>query len=195
MKSFSELVENFLNSFQILSKKFRQIFKYMQYMCKSKRTVWPSLRHISKTCECSVKTVQRALSYFNSQGWLVWRRCPYQSNLYFMDDGLLALNMNNKKTFEKTNVHQNVHQNVHVSSHPCSSSSMYGTKQDVPVPQIIKIKGLTPEEMQELANQYTERELACAIEDLKWYERKGNKIREFFKCLRSQAWKVSKGFV
>ena len=93
------IVEDFLNLFHDLTKSQKKIFKFLQYMARNCRSVFPSVETISKHTKCSISTVVRATNYFQRMRWICKMRRCYRSNKYFMCEVLMKLNLNDSKTF------------------------------------------------------------------------------------------------
>lgn len=96
---------------------------------------------IAIRCSCSVSTVQRALREFSKEGWICWQKRPYLSNLYFVADELMNLELNNSKIYSR-----NDHQCDHVSELHCSLNVNISTE-EVSVPKELEKRKLTPQQM------------------------------------------------
>ena len=67
--SDTNIVEGFLNTFQILSKNEKAIWRYLQTFSKEYRNVFPSHERIAKSCKCHRSTVIRSIKKFKSFGF------------------------------------------------------------------------------------------------------------------------------
>ena len=180
MQSISEI---FRNLFKLLSKRTQWIFKKIQGMCKNCRAVFPSREYIAKEVGCSVRTVARALQLFQMNGWIVIKKRPYQSNVYFMDESLIELNLDNPKTFLKDEKKsENVPQNVPVLEVSIQIENTYTEKEPVKkvvfgyLPSFLKQPCL-PERFQHwLYQNFSECALLQAIRNARWYEQNVKKI-------------------
>lgn len=184
--SFSQIVNSLLNCFQLMSKGHRAIFKYLHFMAKTCRNVFPSLAHIAKVKGLCIKTIQRAIDKFVAMDWLIKIRRPYQSNVYYMPDEIIDLNLEDSSTFLR-NVHQcvhqcdqqDVHQNVHVLSNHSSSLDnpvdmeskerlqMRNLEQNTT--PLMSLPGLTFGSICELMRTFDDRTIAEAVRSTHWY--------------------------
>lgn len=88
-------VSEFEKRFELLSKNHKKIFKFIHwYSCKYKN-VFVSVITISKYVKCSPSTVKRATAHFNKMNWVKKSKRSHKSNLYFMNEKLLNLDIEN----------------------------------------------------------------------------------------------------
>ncbi len=194
--SFSQLIESLLTGFQLMSKGTRKVFKYLQWMSKTYRNVFPSLESIAKGTGLSVKTVQRAINSFVTMDWLIKIRRPYQSNVYYMPDEIININLEDSEAFFR-NVHQCDHQcdqqddqqNGQVLSTPSNSGCNPCMKESVERLQkenleqsqtpLMSLPGLTINAMADITMQFDNRLIAETVRRTHWYMSKpGNYIRD-----------------
>lgn len=97
----SDLLTHFLNTYQILTKKQKKIFRHLHYLSKKHRNVFPSHTTIAEKCGCTRDTVVKTIKKFQSWGWIVSIKRCYRSSLYFMSDELVFLDLDNPKIFER----------------------------------------------------------------------------------------------
>lgn len=107
MKKLSDLLNTFLNSFHFLSKSLKKIFRFLQHHSKKYRNVFPKIETICLITGYSPSTVKRATRYFAKMGWITKVKRPWQSNVYFMVDDLIKIDVNNSRTFKSDFVSQN----------------------------------------------------------------------------------------
>lgn len=202
MRKLSVLVNDFLNIFQTLSKLQRKVFKYLHWFSKKWRNVFPCIKRMAEALECSESSIKRATSYFHKLGWICKVKRSYRSNLYFMDDGLIRLNIEDKNIFLKDPV--NAPQNDLVLTAPIkekniSTSSevqVYKNPQKVAqknrnIPEFVQIPEISRTDQQRLANAFNEYELVKAVEEYRWYKSKGNKIMSAIGVIWSAAKRFS----
>ncbi len=115
------LLEFFKDSWQLFSKGYRKVFKYLWWYFQKVRAVFPSLETIAKDIKMSKRQVQNALKYFCSVGLIGWVKRPYQSNVYFMPNEIIKIDLKDERSL---NAHSeiNCHQDCHVL--PVVSSSV-----------------------------------------------------------------------
>lgn len=207
----TNLLSTFKDTYLLLSKNTRKVWKYLVFMSKKFTHVFPSIDRMAEKIGCNEKTVRRALNLFLQMGWLGWKKRGYNSNLYFLDNELLAVDLNSNSTWEKQ---QNVRANVHVlSSSPddisvhtnspvetvekepsSSGSTLIESEVLKAAPKCIAIKGLEIPEIAALTRDFSEFELIKATDDANWYIEKGRKIANLFGFLVSCANKCRKKY-
>ncbi len=203
MKNITEIVKNFLKTFKSISKFQRKIFKYLHWFSKKFHCVFPGLQKIANAIGSSTRTVIRATELFVSLGWMYKKKRGYQSNLYFINDEIIALDLNDEKIFHREECHHNV--TVLESSFP-DKENICTRKQKVPIyknienrhiPEFLKNPTLKmdPKDQQRLANAFTERELYESINDGKWYVKAGNRVGSWIAFLWYRASAHSRAFV
>lgn len=194
MVDCSSFINEFLNIYPTLTKFQRKIFKYLHWFSKKFRCVFPCLRNIALALKCCTRTVIRSITLFESLGWLFKKKRGYCSNIYYLNDEIISLNLDDESIFLREKCHQNV--TVLRSSSSdfidicCTEEDVYpnkGEERDNPIPECIKISGLSPKEQQDLANQFSESDLVNAIGAARWYIREGNKIQSLIRYLWSAA--------
>jgi helix-turn-helix protein len=203
--SFSQIVNSLLSCFQLMSKGHRAVFKYLQWMAKTFRNVFPSLESIAKATGFSPKTVQRAVAKFVIMNWLIKVRRPYQSNVYYMPDEIIDLNIDDSSAFFR-NVHQcdqqedqqHGQQNVQVLSTHSSPLENHVNKEsrerllmrnlDQNTTPLMSLPGLTFGSICELMLAYDDRTLAQAVKNTHWYmSQPGNYIKSMKKWIEKTA--------
>ncbi len=203
MRVMSPLLNDFLNIYQTLSKFQRKVFKYLQWFSKKFRNVFPCIYTITKALGCSDSTVKRATAYFNKMGWICKCKRGYQSNVYYMNDELIRLNLEDTNLFfrEERPVNDTTNDPVlGLIKQEKDISTSEGVQIDKnrgrqapekrDIPHFLNIKGLTRNDQQRLANEFSEYSLSKAFDEAKWYIRKGNQI----KSVIAYVWKAAKRF-
>jgi hypothetical protein len=95
------LRENFLNLFPLLTPKQQKIWRCLHWYSKNYRQVFPSHEKLAKAAGCHRDTVIECLKKFSSMGWIAsFKRC-YRSSLYFIQEALIALNLDDPRTFRR----------------------------------------------------------------------------------------------
>lgn len=124
----------------------KKVLDFLIYLRKKYGSVYPSIDTIAEFAGCDRRTVFRALEVLRRQGWLAHENRPYQSNLYYVSDELLAVD------FKKPPVTQACHPNVTVlvinkelyntlhteASHDGSADVPYSGKEEQKRPPEIK---------------------------------------------------------
>lgn len=183
-------VNQFLNIFQTLSRFTKKVFRYLQWFARKFRNVYPCLERIANTLGCCSMTVKRATAQFQNLCWVSKMRRGYQSNLYFMNEELIYLDLKDKSLFLREKCSEDVPVLCSSSSDSCYSIGTnkkkvpIGKNKDKIIPQFIKIKGLTSEDQQRLANEFSEYQIYQSLNDAKAYVKWGNRI----KCFMSVLW-------
>lgn len=98
-----DLVDHFLNNFQLLTPKQQKVWRYLQSYAKHYRNVFPSHAKIAEACTCHRDTVIEAIKKFKNMGWLRYVKRAYTSCVYYLADVLVCINTLNSQTFEKKN--------------------------------------------------------------------------------------------
>lgn len=111
--SKNPLIEALKNAWQLLSKGYKKVLKYIWWYFKKLKTVFPSHATIANDVGLSEKQVRNALNHFESKGWIGWVKRPYHSNVYFMPDEIINLNLNDEKEMSYLS-QQNYRQNYRV---------------------------------------------------------------------------------
>jgi len=96
---YSDILDNFLKTFQRLTKNFKKIFRYLQRLAFEFKNVFPSIPTIAKKSGCSLSTVKRAIQYFKSFGFINVQKVAYQSNYYYMNAALIKIDTRNPNTY------------------------------------------------------------------------------------------------
>ena len=192
MKTLSVFVNEFLIKYSILTKFQKKIFKYLQWFSKIRRYVYPCLLRIANHVGCSIATVKRATAYFQELGWLCKQKCHYQSNLYFLNDELISLNLDDESLFLRERCAQNelvLQSSSSVSIDTCTKNEV-GVPISREIPHILKPAKISDRDKQRLANRFSDHELIESIKDAKQYLRWGNKIVSLIAILWSGAKKA-----
>lgn len=203
MRVISPLLNDFLNIYQTLSKFQRKVFKYLQWFSKKFRNVFPCIFTMTQALQCSDSTIKRATAYFHRMGWVSKSKRGYQSNVYYMNNELIDLNLDDVNLFFREKRPVNDPTNDPVLKEPIQVKDISTSEgvhidniktkkapQKRDVPEFIKIKGISENDQQRLANEFSEYSLSKALEEAKWYTKKGNKI----KSIISYMWKAAKRF-
>jgi hypothetical protein len=127
----SPLIELLKNSWQLFSKGYRKVLKYIWWFFRHVRAVFPSLETISKDTKLSKRQVQNALKYFLNLGIIAWIKRPYRSNVYFMPDEIIKLDLANDKEMNAVSL-ENCHQNCHVLDVVLSSENINKCTSEAP---------------------------------------------------------------
>lgn len=93
--------ESFLNFFQLMTPKQQKIWKSIQWYAKNFRHVFPSHAKIAEFAGCCRDTVIAALKKFSELGWIGFIKRCFRSNLYFMNEELIDLNLDDPMTFKR----------------------------------------------------------------------------------------------
>lgn len=189
MKKLSDLLNTFLNSFHFLSKSLKKIFRFIQHHSRKYRNVFPKIETICSITGYSPSTVKRATRYFAKMGWIAKIKRPWQTNVYFMAEDLIRIDLNNSHTFKRDFISQNdpiddpvlKTSSVYISSskEQARKEPKNNFKKDKPILHCVQIRALNPKQMQDLSNTCSEYQLTHAIEDAKWYREQGNIILDW----------------
>src|SRR5947207_15108289 len=176
MTKFSDFINDFLNIFPSLSKLHKKVFRYLQWLAKKYRCVFPCILRIANSVGCGSATVKRATALFEQMGWLIKKKCPYQSNQYFLNDELISLNLDDKTLFFREERSEN---DPVLSSSSSDINLSNGTSGSacIKIPLFLDKARLSQEEKQRLMKNFSECALFEAVNDARWYLRQGNKIR------------------
>lgn len=147
---------------------------------------------IANAVGCSIATVKRATALFQSLGWLYKKKRGYQSNLYFLNDELISLNIDDRSLFLRETCA--IREPVLRSSSSVSINTNNGTHVKVPIsreiPHILQPAQISDIDKQRLANAFSDYELIESIKDAKQYLRWGNKIKSLVAILWAGAKRV-----
>lgn len=146
------LVEILKNSWQIFTKGYRRVFKYLWWFFKKLRQVFPSLETIAKEVKLSKRQVQNALKHFLTLGLIGWVRRPYQSNVYFMPDEVIGVNLKDERSLNEKlpeNSHENCHKDCHVFNVASSFVSLSSCTSESPSAIVPKFKEKEKQQGQE----------------------------------------------
>ncbi len=202
MSKISEVIAKIRFYWHLTSKTFQKIFLYLQWFNKTYIHTFPSLDTIASACKCNRRTVSRALSYFETHHWITRLKRAYQSNIYILHPDLVSFDCFDDNNFKRDDVPQVVPVNVPVNVpvlENTNPSIYFGTGTEA-VPDIesknlakpkihecIRRFRLTDEEKIRLTNNFTEYHLANAIDDGKWLEQQGGKIKTLMGFLWARA--------
>ncbi len=167
-----ELVENFLNTFHLLTPKQQKIWRYLQSFAKHYRAVFPSQSKIAKACQCHRETVIEAIKKFKSFGWLSVVRRAYTSCVYFLIENLIGIDTLNPKSFEKKNFSPKTDMNP--TSKPTVINSNKSNKNDIDAQRNVQNFSLSEKDTKIILSLEKRNPSAMqhAIEDLKALEKK-----------------------
>ena len=121
----------FKDSWQLFSKGYRKVFKYLWWYFRHLRTVFPSLETIAKEIKLSKRQVQNALNHFLKLKLVGWVKRPYQSNVYFMPDEIIEINLKDERGLN-AKPQQNFQQDCHVFTVASSSDLKYSCTSGTP---------------------------------------------------------------
>lgn len=193
----SEFVNHFLNIYHTLTKFQKKSFKYMHWMARKFRHVFVSVLNIATNIKCCKRTVSRCTNLFEELGWIIKIKHGYRSNDYFMNEELIALDLDDPTLFLRGECLQNVpvlesssSECIYIgtkSTHICDKKEQKNRH----IPEFLNIKGLSIDEQQRLANQFSEYSLKHSLEDAKWYVKQGNKIKTLIGSLWAGAVRYS----
>lgn len=97
----NSILESFLCKFQILTYSAQRIWKYLKYLSMKCIHVFPSHETIAKACDCHRSTVIRILKMFEELEWIFVKQRCFRSNLYYMPDELIQMDLDNPETFTR----------------------------------------------------------------------------------------------
>jgi DNA-binding transcriptional MocR family regulator len=197
----SEVISKIRVYWHLISKRYQKIFLYLQWFNKTYIHTFPSLDTIAAANACSRRTVSRALAYFEENNWITRIKRAYQSNIYELHPDLLEFDCFDNNNFKKQAGAQSVPQNgpqfgpvLESSNLPISSTCTSAVpdikSEEKATPKIhpcIYHLRLTTDQKVKLTHEFSEYHLANAIDDGKWFESKGKKIKELMGFLWSQA--------
>lgn len=72
------------------SKNYKFILSYLSKLSKDHNFVFPCYKRMSEVGKMSLRTAKTIVKYFKSKGFVGWIRRPYNSNLYFLHEELIA---------------------------------------------------------------------------------------------------------
>lgn len=185
-----------------LSKSHKRIFRYLQDLSRRYKFVYPAVPTIAKECECSDRTVERATKLFRDRGWLTAKKMGYSSNVYYLINELIKLDLDDPKIYQLSDAEKhelsprNDAQNVGVSSLLNTNTS---TKENsTHIKNASKFRtyhqlnqfSLDFWQKLTLTQHFSEAEISKAIEDYFWYIAEGNKVRNIGGYLYDQAKKA-----
>jgi len=93
--------ENFFDEFELLTKKQKAVWRYLQAFSMNYKNVFPSQETIAKKCKCHRDTVIKTLKKFKKFGWIEVFKRTYTSNLYFICSKLLSINTFKGRDYKK----------------------------------------------------------------------------------------------
>jgi len=204
MNLFSDTVKNFIIKFQNLSKNYKRIFRYLQYLAVKFPSVFPSIPTMAKEACCSESTAKRAIRFFKFFGFINVQKVAYQSNNYYMNKDLIKLNTFDEEIYTNAYLEQSNTQNGIIFD-PVSGLYSYKEKdtstgsvsvdnyiqennqKNRPIQQCLKISSLSTQQQQDLSNKFSEYALVNALKDAIWYDGQKNKILSMVKYLWNRA--------
>jgi hypothetical protein len=200
MRTMSSLLNDFLNIYQTLSKFQRKVFKYLQWFSKKFRNVFPCIYTMTKALGCSDSTIKRATAFFHKMGWIAKCKRGYQSNIYYMNDELIRINLDDTNLFFREERPLNdpindpvlslLKQEKDISTglevQVCKTQSKQAPqKRDIP--HFLNMKRLTLNDQQRLANEFSDFALVYAKKEAQKYVGWGNKIKSLIAIMWSLA--------
>ena len=105
----NEIKENFLNTFELLSRKQQKIWRYLQKYSQENVNVFPLHREIARKCKCHRDTVVIATNKFKLFKWLRVVKRAYSSNLYFIAEEFLNID-----TYKKRNIYRKTRRSIEI---------------------------------------------------------------------------------
>jgi hypothetical protein len=195
MTQRSEFINDFFNIYPTLTKFQKKVLKYLHWYAKKFRCVFPSIPTISQAIKCCIRTVMRCTSLFSKLGWIYKKKRGYCSNLYYMNDEIISLNLADESIFLRDKCHMNVTVLGSSSKEYIDISTKVGEvhiKKDIkkrPIPECVKLREISKIDQQRLADEFSEFRLVNAMSAAKKYHFKwGNHIKD----LLSFVWKGAK---
>lgn len=94
--SILELLKSYWHT---LNRNYRETIKYLWALAQKHNFVFPSYERIAEMCGYSVRTAKNICARLAKIGLISWKRRGYQSNLYFLPDELLKLDLRNRRLF------------------------------------------------------------------------------------------------
>lgn len=198
--------ESFVASWVVLTPIQRRIFKYLHYMSREYKYVFPSVPRIAEVCKCGTATVKRAIRKFTELEWLGRVKRSFQSNLYMLLDFLIQMNMEDSNLFARERSADDPQNDPVLNTRvkTCSNNSSYDTSTESAgtidngmkekLHLLSKCK-LSDSDRMKLATRYTLPQIAQGIEDAKTYNQVWkNPIRSLMGYLMSACggWKRPK---
>ena len=114
--SDEELLENFLNTFQLLTPKQQKIWRVIQWYSQTYRAVFPSHSTIAKKVGCHRDTVIQTMKKFKEWGWLVSAKRCFRSCVYLVSEVLKKIDTKLNDTFR-----------VNPTDNPTENPTLYNT--------------------------------------------------------------------
>lgn len=100
-----EIVNSFIFWYEGATRKQRSIFKVIWGFARACNYVYPSQKkHIAEKTLCSREYINRMINKMIGWGFLASKRRAYHSNLYFVHEALIKLDINHPKLFSKNHV-------------------------------------------------------------------------------------------
>lgn len=201
MIKHSEFVNNFLVDFQVLTPFQKNIFKYLHFLAKKFKWVYPGISRIANHVGSCTRTVKRALATFRKLGWLCTLKKGYSSNNYFINDEIISLDLDDKNIFLNHECPPNVpivnnSSNVFIDTYTKEAKVSICKKiENRYVPEFLRIKCLTFEEQQRLANRFCEKVLYEALEYAKWCARTKKIVISWIGLIWDKAERFSKKLI
>ena len=135
--------ENFLNTFQLLSRKQQKIWRYIQWYAQHYRQVFPSHATIAEAVGCCRDTVIETIKKFSQWRWLgTMKRC-FRTNLYFIANELIDLDTTKPDTFKR--IQETAKSTEAPTVKPTQNPTLYETKSNAvdvrktfPEPKIVQ---------------------------------------------------------
>lgn len=179
-----ETVENFKNTYLLLTPLQRTIWGYLKTFAQHKRLVFPSQTTIAKACGCTREYVCKTLRRFKDWGWMSAIRRAYKSCVYLLPEGLVKINHRDPKTYDAQQQKSAISPGrVHNSDHSKDLKELKMERSDVqpksaekfktfhkpkdsdyPIkPSLMNLPLLTRDK--QLLSRYPDAAVACALED------------------------------
>jgi hypothetical protein len=177
LNTSDDILESFLNTFQLLSRKQQKIWQLLQWYSIHYHQVFPSHETIAKRVGCHRDTVIQAIKKFSELGWIKkWKRC-YRSCLYYVEEILRKIDTKRNDTFRR-NPTENPTENP--TLYTTYSSSCNVRYEKPPEKRAVTVQSIKDQKEEILKNigindkkdfwclkRYPERILILALEDLK----------------------------
>lgn len=182
MRTLSVTLNDFFNIYPTLTPLQKKILQYLQWFAKKFRCVFPCLQKIANAIRCSIRTVSNATRLFENLGWVYKKRRGYCSNIYFINEEIIALDLKDESIFLRENLPIDCHvlkesSSVFIDSTVVDEDQLIQKKKEKrPIPHFLKKSDLQESQRQTLANDFHDRPIILAIEEAENYERKGNVI-------------------
>lgn len=98
----SGIFETLKQYWHLFNKNYRETIKYLWALSQKHDFVFPTYERMAEICGYSVRTAKNICARLAELGIISWMRRGYRSNLYFLPDELVSLNLRNRQLFAKS---------------------------------------------------------------------------------------------